>query len=335
MLFVFFCFSCDMYETTLDVYSVLVLVYFVLIYDSCPCMLTIYLVSVLNWCTLVLFSSVLLFLYFCFFFFKQKTAYELRISDWSSDVCSSDLAVGHRLHERLDPAAPVLDDGDLQLREAREGAVADHRRNSVLDRAPRHEHPERLRLEREHLGVAAVPVVDVAGVAAVGRVPPDEDVVLDDLLPERVELREAERARAPVAGHWSGPDEHDLGAALHHPLELLDGLLHDRQSDDRRGEDAVGVAELPGLVEPLVEGVHDRVGGFGVVAQALLHEAGQRGEHERAVEALLVHQLEARPGLAERGDGPHRLAEDRSEEHTSELQSLMRTSYAVFRLKKK
>src|SRR3546814_3606933 len=29
-----------------------------------------------------------------FFFFKQKTAYEMRISDWSSDVCSSDL--GHR-----------------------------------------------------------------------------------------------------------------------------------------------------------------------------------------------------------------------------------------------
>src|SRR3546814_1396743 len=29
--------------------------------------------------------------YCIFFFFKQKTAYELRISDWSSDVCSSDL----------------------------------------------------------------------------------------------------------------------------------------------------------------------------------------------------------------------------------------------------
>src|SRR3546814_9552907 len=28
-----------------------------------------------------------------FFFFKQKTAYEMRISDWSSDVCSSDLAL--------------------------------------------------------------------------------------------------------------------------------------------------------------------------------------------------------------------------------------------------
>src|SRR3546814_19579038 len=34
----------------------------------------------------------MLFLYSCFFFFfKQKTAYEMRISDWSSDVCSSDL----------------------------------------------------------------------------------------------------------------------------------------------------------------------------------------------------------------------------------------------------
>src|SRR3546814_11131605 len=33
-----------------------------------------------------------LYSYF-FFFFKQKTAYEMRISDWSSDVCSSDLSI--------------------------------------------------------------------------------------------------------------------------------------------------------------------------------------------------------------------------------------------------
>src|SRR3546814_4014808 len=32
-----------------------------------------------------------LFMWCIFFFFKQKTAYEMRISDWSSDVCSSDL----------------------------------------------------------------------------------------------------------------------------------------------------------------------------------------------------------------------------------------------------
>src|SRR3546814_2731301 len=36
-----------------------------------------------------------------FFFFKQKTAYELRISDWSSDVCSSDLVPPDRL---IDPS---------------------------------------------------------------------------------------------------------------------------------------------------------------------------------------------------------------------------------------
>src|SRR3546814_3245714 len=34
-----------------------------------------------------------------FFFFKQKTAYEMRISDWSSDVCSSDLDVGRAAAE--------------------------------------------------------------------------------------------------------------------------------------------------------------------------------------------------------------------------------------------
>src|SRR3546814_14832861 len=32
-------------------------------------------------------------MFLIFFFFKQKTAYELRISDWSSDVCSSDLVI--------------------------------------------------------------------------------------------------------------------------------------------------------------------------------------------------------------------------------------------------
>src|SRR3546814_13570584 len=33
-----------------------------------------------------------------FFFFKQKTAYDMRISDWSSDVCSSDLRIGPCAH---------------------------------------------------------------------------------------------------------------------------------------------------------------------------------------------------------------------------------------------
>src|SRR3546814_9641175 len=36
-------------------------------------------------------TAVCYFSSYLFFFFKQKTAYEMRISDWSSDVCSSDL----------------------------------------------------------------------------------------------------------------------------------------------------------------------------------------------------------------------------------------------------
>src|SRR3546814_11448354 len=38
-----------------------------------------------------------------FFFFKQKTAYEMRISDWSSDVCSSDLGL-LRFQESITPS---------------------------------------------------------------------------------------------------------------------------------------------------------------------------------------------------------------------------------------
>src|SRR3546814_2737665 len=47
--------------------------------------------------------------YLCFFFFfKQKTAYEMRISDWSSDVCSSDLGVDARLSLGSGPPHPRL-----------------------------------------------------------------------------------------------------------------------------------------------------------------------------------------------------------------------------------
>src|SRR3546814_3968776 len=66
------------------------------------------------------------------FFFKQKTAYEMRISDWSSDVCSSDLL-----------AVVGADDGGIELEllrrigdptfaeafpsERRDGALSEHR----------------------------------------------------------------------------------------------------------------------------------------------------------------------------------------------------------------
>src|SRR3546814_3142731 len=47
------------------------------------------LITCTYWLSLTLFIVVIFF--WSFFFFKQKTSYEMRISDWSSDVCSSDL----------------------------------------------------------------------------------------------------------------------------------------------------------------------------------------------------------------------------------------------------
>src|SRR3546814_17523315 len=67
---------------------------------------------------------------FCFFFFKQKTAYELRISDWSSDVCSSDLAVAaclRSLHTRSrggDIALIAIKDGKRHRKAGDQSAVA-------------------------------------------------------------------------------------------------------------------------------------------------------------------------------------------------------------------
>src|SRR3546814_7497979 len=56
------------------------------------------------------------------FFFKQKTAYEMRISDWSSDVCSSDLSGGDADHDQRRPqGGPGARTARRQLRiEARE-----------------------------------------------------------------------------------------------------------------------------------------------------------------------------------------------------------------------
>src|SRR3546814_1215634 len=61
-----------------------------------------------------------------FFFFKQKTAYEMRISDWSSDVCSSDLPEA----PAAGPAWIVIADGAVVRAEPRRDAT-------VVDRLPR------------------------------------------------------------------------------------------------------------------------------------------------------------------------------------------------------
>src|SRR3546814_12245002 len=60
-----------------------------------------------------------------FFFFKQKTAYEMRISDWSSDVCSSDLMtfdfgtlIAHLARTRTLGAGSIIGSGTVSNRDA-------------------------------------------------------------------------------------------------------------------------------------------------------------------------------------------------------------------------
>src|SRR3546814_6189588 len=75
----------------------------------------------------MLFSSVVLLLVFHVFFFKQKTAYEMRISDWSSDVCSSDL-LGHGHAAEPEDFAQDQRDDVLLLEEVVEVIFAERER---------------------------------------------------------------------------------------------------------------------------------------------------------------------------------------------------------------
>src|SRR3546814_17762713 len=79
-------------------------------------MMSYILIALLSHCLMSYFVSSLIFIFF--FFFKQKTAYEMRISDWSSDVCSSDLLV-----IPVQPAGPLHDWTELR--------TVDHPRNAL------------------------------------------------------------------------------------------------------------------------------------------------------------------------------------------------------------
>src|SRR3546814_17979388 len=90
------------------------------------------------------------------FFFKQKTAYEMRISDWSSDVCSSDLTLDEILcpislakAKILEPVDRVKTEAVIELRDVDVGRLQ-------LGAAPHHLGDLRLRLrvERVELGPA-------------------------------------------------------------------------------------------------------------------------------------------------------------------------------------
>src|SRR3546814_4993605 len=80
-------------------------------------------------------SCFLLFVFVVFFFFKQKTAYEMRISDWSSDVCSSDLPARVSAIELLCMSASTSDSRSSRRQEAwRAITLSRHPSFSFIDR---------------------------------------------------------------------------------------------------------------------------------------------------------------------------------------------------------
>src|SRR3546814_5476745 len=70
-----------------------------------------------------------------FFFFKQKTAYEMRISDWSSDVCSSDLQACGRIGEAQQGVDARLSGRSEAGNAAEMGGVAGNRQQEIMRKA--------------------------------------------------------------------------------------------------------------------------------------------------------------------------------------------------------
>src|SRR3546814_8693153 len=125
-----------------------------------------------------------------FFFFKQKTAYEMRMSDWSSDVCSSDLVA------------------DLQRQRQQIGCLLVEHVGRIAGRPG------------QHAG---------AGLAAVAPAADRVADCLVHGLGEAAELADVEEDPARVLGGILARDEHhlglqDAGGADHAATRLDDGL---------------------------------------------------------------------------------------------------------------
>src|SRR3546814_191353 len=96
-----------------------------------------------------------------FFFFKQKTAYEMRISDWSSDVCSSDLANDVAADPRHETTRLALYDprGIMRLFETFDPPI---RERHAVDPPAQYVDPEERVLSRRPQGAFAEAVAPIA-----------------------------------------------------------------------------------------------------------------------------------------------------------------------------
>src|SRR3546814_798255 len=205
------------------------------------------------------------------FIFKKKTAYDMRISDWSSDVCSSDLRAVRRLAGPLRLLLPALPAHDRRVLQRDQGGDLRDRGRS---------HPRVLRLLRHW------------------------------------------RARRGGAGRRCGDPHHDRGGHHHQPPSLLPLLGHHHHRElDRMNVDLprrhLALAGLTAIV-------------FSAAVGLVLLAYG-RGDFDDTYELSAVFPTSSQGMFTDGGtEVKMRGINVRSEEHTSELQSLMRRSYAVF-----
>src|SRR3546814_1144739 len=213
-----------------------------------------------------------------FFFFKQKTAYEMRISDWSSDVCSSDL---------------------LPRRDARPlGALSGRPPPRAFKRL------RRSTVKRD-----------------AGMIENDDEAFADNYA-ERDQAK-ALREQARAGG---------LRFEAYLPGDMADWLL----AQVERGHFVDPSEAVFAIVQNFIEmephrDLRDEL------LRRILDESVARGlEDVKAGRVRPADEVfdELRRELAKPRPEPARW-QKRSEEHTSELQSLMRNSYAVFCLKNK
>src|SRR3546814_71919 len=217
--------------------------------------------------------------FMCFFFFKQKTAYEMRISDWSSDVCSSDLGAA-AFHSAACATHGLCCQACFpqRLRKRTLSGQPLKKRSPAAETGSRQARRTCSRLQLQQVGRRSV--AQLSG-------------FLDDLK----ELAEAAGRRV------MGQQLARLGA-----LDAM-GLEH--------GGDVFRQRFWP--IDHVMGAAQQRaIGGR-------LHPAAQRVE-----QAVVAGDDQAARASLHIVDCPQLLQQvERSEEHTSELQSLMRISYAV------
>src|SRR3546814_80209 len=287
---------------------------------------------------MVLFS-----VFFVFFFFKQKTAYEMRISDWSSDVCSSDLDAAEAVGlEGLDFDRIAGHGGNCRDCALLDAVAIPWLRGGQCEKHVGDVTPTcGFRRSRKDSDALPLPLSDTerSRAARCARAlirPPGTSLRAPAL--RSAQCVQASGRKAVAAGRDRLPDSRKELAAEAAPTTS--------RGPESRGLDSPPAPYNPpmtnGWFDQLVAwiGAHPLAAGLVIIAIAFCDEVIAVGALVPALPLLFA--IGVLIGLGELY-GPYAVAcaalgafiGDRSEEHTSELQSLMRISSAVFCLKKK